>query len=109
MLRALTILAIIAGAVWWALSISKNTLAGWFWPDDAAPWETVDAYFYPNRSDLTVHLERSGLASVTECRAWVQREAEKRQDAQMLRGDYECAVGRLQSSYGMNVYRLTIN
>jgi hypothetical protein len=36
--------------VWGALGNPTQTIAGWLWPHSPAPWEGVDAYYYPTRA-----------------------------------------------------------
>lgn len=42
-----------AGALWFWLGDPPKDAANWFWPDSPAPWEQVDAVYYPDNSDLT--------------------------------------------------------
>ena len=43
--------------LWFFLGEPAKDVANWFWENSAAPWEEVDAFYYPNRSNLTVHKE----------------------------------------------------
>jgi hypothetical protein len=88
----------------------RETVANLFYANDAAPWETVDAFYYPNRADLTINQSQMGLADVAGCRDAVRSMAALTNDPQLLRGDYECGVGRIDKPEyaGVNVYRLTV-
>ena len=72
-----------------------STVANWFWPNSAAPWEEVDAVYYPNKYDLTVYQLGRDVGSLENCRAWVGAKAVRYNDPNLERGDYECGVGRL--------------
>jgi hypothetical protein len=102
------LLIIIAIGLWFAFGDPAKTVANWFWEDGPAPWESVDAFYYPNRSDLTAHMEMTGFDDVDACRIWVRRTAVAHGDALLMRGDYECGVGKIESDYGLNVYRITV-
>lgn len=97
----------VALAAWFVFGNPTSTIAGWLWKDSAAPWETVDAFYYPNRNDFTVDVSSTGLSSVDECRDWVNAEAARRGDAELLRGDYECGVGKSGMFGDIAVYRIT--
>lgn len=101
------ILLILVGA-WFLFGSPSKTAANWFWPDREAPWETIDAFYYPNREDMSVFLRLSGLGNAQECRDWVFSMASIEEDPGMLRGDYECGVGFIEDFGGMSVYRLTV-
>jgi hypothetical protein len=55
--------------------------------------EQVDAFYYPNKNNLTIHEFFPNVGSVDNCRAVVSQAAAKRNDANLIRGDYECCVG----------------
>ncbi len=96
-------------ALWFWFGDPGKFVANQLYKDDAAPWETVDAFYYPDRSNLTVFKSRPGLKSVSECRAAVNGLAFDASDAGFNRGDYECGVGKLKGDYyGLSVYRLTV-
>ncbi|WP_299821237.1 hypothetical protein [uncultured Jannaschia sp.] len=101
------IVILIVGA-WFVFGDPPKTVANWFWSDGAAPWEEVDAYYYPDRSNLTSYQAGPGLRSVQECRDWVNAAAAANGDASLVRGDYECAVEQVDSFAGGPVYRLTV-
>lgn len=102
--------AIIVGlALWFLFGDPLRTFAGWFWDADAAPWEQVDAFYYPSSSNLLVYDSVADVGSVRACRSVVQAIATSKGDPNIERGDYECGVApRFDKRYGMAVYRLTI-
>lgn len=104
------IAAVIASAFTLASCSPQKTVANLFYANDAAPWETVDAFYYPDRADLTISQKMPDVAGVAGCRESVRYMASVNKDPQLLRGDYECGVGRIDSSEyaGVNVYRLTV-
>jgi hypothetical protein len=96
-------------ATWLAWGSLKQDAAKQLWPDSAAPWETVDAIYYPSRNDLMVYRRMTDLASVDACRLWVRDIAASMGDPGISRGDYECGVGKLYAiSNDLIVYRLTV-
>ena len=101
------IVILVIGA-WFLFGTPAKKVANWFWPDGAAPWETVDAFYYPNRSDLRDFLSRRGLNSVQACRDWVYSIAASRDDPNLVLGDYECGVEQIDSFGGLSVYRTTV-
>ena len=100
-------LVVAAIVLWFVFGDPATNVASWFWSSSAAPWEEVDAVYYPNRNNLTVHGRRD-VGSVENCRAWVRAEAVRRNDSGLKRGDYECGVGRLGTLGSIDVYRLTV-
>ncbi len=102
------LVGIIAVALWFFFGDPAKNVANWFWGDTAAPWEEVDAFYYPKRSDLSKHLTSRGLHDVDACRRWVYAEAFKRNDDRMTRGDYECGIGLIEHIGGLKVYRITV-
>lgn len=72
------------------------------------PWEEVDAFYYPNKNDLTIHFESKGYDSIEDCRSWVKSYAYSVNDQYLTKGDYECGVGYLEDYHGINIYRLTL-
>jgi hypothetical protein len=94
---------------WFAFGTPPGDVADWLWPDDAAPWETVDAFYYPNRSDLTRDVRKFDLDNVDGCRSWVNVQAHAHNDPWITQGDYECGVGYIESlGLGLRVYRTTV-
>ena len=69
--------------------------------------EQVDAFYYPDRTDLTVFVARYDVGTVEACRDWVHAEAERRGDPGMRRSDYECGIGPRDRNVGFTVYRET--
>ncbi len=101
------LLILFAVGLWFFFGDPPETVANTFWPEDAAPWETVDAFYYPNRNDLSDFRKVSGLQSVDECRDAVSSMAATYNDSSFTRGDYECGIEIVDNFYGMNVYRTT--
>lgn len=101
------LIILIAIGLWFWFGDPPKTMANWFWESDAAPWETVDAFYYPNRNDLTQFQKMPGLNSVDECRSWVRSTASINGDSGIMRGDYECAIEVVYSFAGISVYRTT--
>jgi hypothetical protein len=87
----------------------RHTVANWWWPETAAPWETVDAFYYPNKSNLYLVQEQGGLESVDACRDWVRGAAFANGDPEMTRGDYECGIGKPEPYGSLKVYRATVD
>jgi len=102
------ILAIGALIVWHVLGDPKNDVANVFWKAGPAPWEKVDAFYYPDRSRLSRFEQKLELDSLDSCRSWVQSRANANDDRRLIRGDYECAIGFMRRSGDLRVYRLTI-
>jgi len=102
-------LLVVGIVLWFWLGDPQRDVADWFWPATAAPWESVDAFYYPDRGNLTVHQERRGLDSIKECRVAVRTMALEFNDIALIRGDYECGVGELEGRQfgGITVYRIT--
>ena len=101
-------LLFLAIAAWFLLGDPAKTTAGWIYPDRAAPWEPVDAFYYPSRYDLSRHQVQRDVDGVEACRSWAYSLAAGRGDPGMTRGTYECGVGKAEVRGGLNVYRLTI-
>jgi hypothetical protein len=99
---------IILVVLWFAFGSPKNDIAGMFWSDGPAPWEEVTGFYYPNRNDLTIHIQSGQYESLDGCRSWVYAQARQHDDPGIGRGDYECGVGYMKSWGGINVYRLTL-
>lgn len=68
----------------------------------------MDAYYYPDRSDLSTWVVARDLASLDECRDYVFGQASLRNDPNLVRGYFECGVGKSESFGGLSVYRLTV-
>jgi hypothetical protein len=104
----ISILGILGLIVWGVLGNPTQTIAGWIWPHSPAPWEGVDAFYYPDKSNLTVSINNRDVGGLAQCRIWVSSAAVKQNDPQLERGDYECGVGYLDSQGSVNSYRLTV-
>jgi hypothetical protein len=97
------------GVGWLIVGRPMNDLAGLFWPELPAPWEKVDAFYYPDRHNLSVHRGAYNVDGIAGCRSWVTAAAAANFDPRISCGDYECAIGKLQSlGDGLTVYRLTV-
>ena len=101
------IVIIIVGA-WFIFGNPSKDIANWLWDDGPAPWEKVDAFYYPDRNNLFVDRSARGFVGLEECRDWVYSKAARNGDPTLERGDYECGVGRLGSFGDIGVYRLTL-
>jgi hypothetical protein len=101
----LVAVALVAGFIF---GDPKTTVANWFWSEKNAPWETVDAFYYPDRSNLAkfIHMER--LPDVDACRVAVRSVAAQHSDPRVIRGDYICAVGKPMMWMGVFVYRMKV-
>lgn len=80
------------------------------WGDNPAPWERVDAFYYPDVRDLTVHKEFRDVGDLEACRDWAFGLADMHGDLDMRRSTYECGIGpRKRSDFGgITVYRRTV-
>jgi hypothetical protein len=74
----------------------------------AACSEKVDAYFYPDRSDLTRSESFLDVGSVEACRDWAYYRAAQIGDPAMRRSTYECGIGPRQRGGSFTVYRETV-
>jgi hypothetical protein len=81
------LLIVLAAIAWIYFGEPSATLAHWFWPDSAAPWETVDAFYYPSRQDLSKFGMAERLESVMACQDWVLGRASMNGDPDLIRGD----------------------
>jgi hypothetical protein len=71
--------------------------------------EQVDAIYYPNKNDLTLHEFIANVGSIENCRIAVRLAAVRRGDSEFVRGDYECGVGPTGEKFGeITVYRDTV-
>jgi hypothetical protein len=70
--------------------------------------EQVDAFYYPNKEDLTNHEFFPNVGSLENCREVVRQAAAKRNDPNFEIGDYECGVGPNGDKLGeIKIYRET--
>ena len=77
---------------WFAFGSPSKDIANWFWGNNAAPWEAVDAFDYPDRHNLFHHEVAYNVGSVDACRSWVSNSAERHNDPHITKGDFECGV-----------------
>lgn len=63
----------------------EAVVADAFWEDEPAPWEEVDAFYYPNKHNLNIVESQPGLKTLDECRAWVQDRADQNNDRSLPR------------------------
>ena len=101
------ILLIVIGLWFWFGNPMKD-VAGWIYKTEPAPWETVDAFYYPNIANMSDYRTQKNLKDISECREWVYQMAGINGDPSLRKGDYECGVGKPETRYGLNVYRITI-
>lgn len=102
-----TILALLLPIGWLILGSPADDVAGWVWGDKPAPWESVDAFYYPDRLDLSIHREYRAVGGLNECRAWVAAIARAMEDPRLARGDYECGIGFIRNVGDLKMYRVT--
>lgn len=77
--------------------------------NDAVFPPKVDAFYYPDRSNLLWHEAVFGLKDVEECRRAIFRMAAAKGDPNLSRGDYECGVGFIKDvGDGLRVYKDTV-
>ena len=78
------------------------------WPNGPAPWERVDAFYYPSRANLSVHRAAYDVKTLDRCRSWVAAQARTHDDPRLTRGDYECGIGKIKDLGSVTVYRITV-
>lgn len=105
-MRGIVVIGLI---LWFAFGDPGRTISGWFWEYDAAPWERVDAFYYPDKNNLEKVHQQLNVGGIQECRDWVSRMAASNGDRSLNRGDYECGVGEPKDWNGMKVYRTTVD
>lgn len=93
--------------IFWILSAIPLFLTSVFWSESNAPWESVDAFYYPDANNLAEWESEMNVGSVQACRDWVEDSAAAKGDSNLERGDYECGVN-CRSRDGFNVCRLTV-
>ena len=101
------LLILVAVVLFFVFGSPGKIAADMLWQNDAAPWEKVDAFYYPNKADLTDFIAVRDLESVQECRDSVLAMAAAIGDPGLTRGDYECGIGRIKDFGGMGMYRVT--
>jgi len=85
---------------------AKKDLGNMLWPEDAAPWETVDAYYYPDDSDPSRFETATGLENKEQCRDWAYAAAARNRDPDLAQGDYECGIGKVNEFESITIYRI---
>jgi hypothetical protein len=101
-------IGLLLAILWCIFGSPGETVANWFWPNEPAPWEDVDAVYYPDRNNLYSDIKQPHVGSLARCREWVHAQAAFTGDPDLERGDYECGVGFLRSLGDLSVYRLTL-
>lgn len=98
---------IIGALILWAIFGSpKHDLADWFYKYEPAPWETVDAFYYPDNNNLAKYSGAYGLKTLDECRDWATRQAIAHNDGFFYHSSYLCWIGKTDKEFaGMQVYR----
>lgn len=81
-------------------------LGNLLWPEDAAPWESVDVYYYPDARDPSRFESETGLESRDKCRDWAFAAAARNRDPDFEQGDYECGIGKVDEFESMTIYRI---
>ena len=104
----LLVLGVAGLIVWGGLGNPGETIAGWISPHSPAPWESVDAFYYPDKNNPTISIGNPDVGGLAQCRTWASSAAAKQNDPQLARGDYECGVGYLTSQGSLNRYRLIV-
>ena len=77
---------------WWMFGDPRQVLAHHAFPDRPAPWEAVNAVYFPDREDRATKLVRPRFVSMQECRNWIYREATRAGDPRLRRGDWACEI-----------------
>lgn len=70
--------------------------------------DQIDAFYYPNRNDLSRYEVFHDVGSLDECRRVVSAAAIRRHDPQLRRGDYECGIGPSGKFGDLTVYKETV-
>lgn len=84
-----------------------NPIYLWY-PDTAAPWETVDGTYWPDSSSISLLKSKTGFETVEECRKWARWWASKNKDDAFIRGSYICAIGPAHDQEHQGHYRLKV-
>jgi hypothetical protein len=107
MARTICWFVVIMLIVWFVVGRPATDMANWIGPNSPAPWEGIEAFYYPDRSNLSNDVKSRPVADLDECRDWVQEQATLQRDARLLKGDYECAFGKSGNLGSIKVYRQT--
>lgn len=102
------IILVIGMLVWFVVGDPPRTVADWFWEYSPAPWERVDALYFPNRNTLTVYEMETDVGSIDNCRAWAKIVADIKGDPNFLRSSYECGIGKPDIEASLPVYRAIV-
>lgn len=102
------VVVLVGIGAWFYFGHPLATLANIIWREHAAPWEQVDAAYYPSRHDLTVSETEFNVGSVRACRQWVYARAAANGDERMRVGDYECGIGPRPHYALGTIYRVTV-
>lgn len=89
---------------WWMVGDPRQAVAARLWVDGPAPWERVTAVYIPDVREPELMLVAPGFRDLAACRLWVYREAIRRGDDRIRRGDWHCRVG----AAGAPDHRLTL-
>jgi hypothetical protein len=84
-------LGIVLALIGWL--VFGQDITNWYWPNEPAPWERVDAVYYPKKGRLMMSIENYDVRGPPQCRAWVRSAAATENDPGSERGDSECSVG----------------
>ena len=105
----IAIAGIVAGLfAWFALSNPKQDIADVIWPKSPAPWEQVDAYYYPYRDQTQQSHSAFHFQSVKDCRDWIEGKALEYGDTNPGEGAWRCAIGEYDKMSEQQTYRLTL-
>jgi hypothetical protein len=100
---------LICVGLWYLLGDPSRDVANWFWEENAAPWEQVDAIYYSNRHILAEYEFKEDIGSLDNCRRWVDVVAINHKDPGIRRGDYECGINpKFNNDWGIKLYRKTV-
>ena len=70
--------------------------------------QQVDAFYYPDRNDLTSHEFFPNVGSIDACRKVVYQAAARNNDPLMKAGDYECGINPTGRKFGdITIYETT--
>lgn len=101
------ILALLLVGLWFLIGSPGNVAARLFWPESPAPWEQVDAYYYPDAGDLSRSVRKPDVGGIAGCRAWASGVAAANGDPRFERSEYECGIGEVDANWPGKVYRIT--
>jgi hypothetical protein len=103
----LAILGLCSLGLWLAFGDPPKATADLFWPQSEAPWESVDAFFYPDKGNRIEAKVQRGLDSVQACRQWVDQQVATAAGRGAI--DYRCAVGAdFDAELGISLPRIVV-